>query len=70
MPHPSLTDLLAEVLMPPLTITFVNPWLVKAYGQYFMGSTAKEAMDAADEYGEKHQLRAVSLIARPMSELV
>lgn len=46
-----------------LLIVYIDPWVVKAYDQLFVGATAHEAMAAADAYGEKHQLRPVSLIA-------
>lgn len=66
--RPTLSDLLAEVFAPPIVVTFIDPWLVRAYGQYFMGATPEEAMEAADQYGELHQLSAVSLVAHQLSE--
>jgi hypothetical protein len=38
-------------------------WMVTAYGRSFTGRSAKQAMDRADAYGAKNNLRAVSLIA-------
>lgn len=40
-----------------------NPWVCRAYGIDFVGSGARAAMDTAEAYGERHGLRAVSLIA-------
>jgi hypothetical protein len=63
---PNIIDLTFP--MDGLVVTYVDPWFVNAYGTTFMGTTAEEAMNAADEYGELHQLRAVSLIAFQLKE--
>lgn len=41
-------------------------WTVTAYGQQFWGTTSEIAMGRADRHGERHQLRAESLIAMPV----
>lgn len=40
-----------------------NPWVCRAYGIDFVGAGPRAAMDTAEAYGERHQLRAVSLTA-------
>lgn len=43
-------------------------WVVKAYGLTFTARSAEKAMNAADAYGEKRQLRAVSMFANWISK--
>ena len=70
MANPSVTEMLTDIFTPPMTVEFLDPWFVKAYGEVFIGATPEEAMEAADAFGEEHQLRAVSLIARKYQEIV
>lgn len=37
-------------------------WIVEAYGQVFMANTSADLIRLVDRHGEKHGLRAVSIV--------
>jgi hypothetical protein len=42
--------------MDGLVVTLIDPWFINAHGTSFIGGTAQETIDAAEDYAIDHRL--------------